>query len=73
MLPAPGCLRPCCCPQDQPPACPRPPGNVVLGTELAHKPFPWVRFVGRLCKGFDVVARIHSDIMMFSALNHRFP
>lgn len=45
----------------------------AAGTELARKPFPWVCFVGRLYTGFDAIARIHSDVTMFSALNHRFP
>lgn len=43
------------------------------GAELARKPFPWVCFVGQLLKGSDAVSRIHGDITMFSALNHRFP
>lgn len=43
------------------------------GAELVRKPFPWLCFIGRLCKGLDAVAKIHSDITMFSALNHRFP
>lgn len=74
MLPVPGCPQ-------------RPASRLLLATgqpcfllqhgegkeTAARKPLPWVCFVGWSCAGFDAIAGIHSDITMFSTLNHRFP